>query len=69
MDIRTQKIQMWLKNPPEMKFPKPLNLPKFSKKSFRSYEEMNRWKEEYLKEIARNGGIKWKFSSVTGDEN
>lgn len=31
MDIREQKIRLWLKNPPEMKFPEPLNLPKFTK--------------------------------------
>ena len=60
MDIREQKIRLGLKHPPEMKFPVPLNLPKFSKKSFRNYEEMNAWKREYLKEIARQGGIRWK---------
>ncbi len=57
-----EKFKMWIKNPPEMKFPEPANLPPFSKKTFRSYEEMRAWKEEYLKEIARQGGIKWKFS-------
>ena len=41
MDIREQKIRLWLKNPPEMKFPEPLNLPKFTKQSFRNYQEMN----------------------------
>ena len=55
-DIRKQKIQMWLKNPPEIKFPVPENLPAFSRKSFRSYEEMNAWKEQYLREIAARGG-------------
>jgi hypothetical protein len=43
-----------------MNFPTPLNLPTFSKKSFRNYDEMNAWKTEYLKEIALQGGIKWK---------
>ena len=60
MDIRKAKFELWLKNPPEMKFPEPVNLPKFTKKSFRNYEEMNAWKREYLLEIARQGGIKWK---------
>ena len=41
MDIREQKIRLWVQNPPVIKFPVPLNLPKFSKKSFRNYEEMN----------------------------
>lgn len=60
MDIREKKIRLWLANPPEMKFPVPLNLPKFTKKSFRSYDEMNVWKREYLAEIARQGGLRWK---------
>ena len=38
MDIRERKIRLWLENPPEMKFPVPVGLPKFSKKSFRNYE-------------------------------
>jgi len=62
MDPRLEKIKLWLKNPPVMDFPVPTNLPKFSKKSFSSYEEMNAWKQEYLKEIAAAGGIKWKQS-------
>jgi len=62
VDIREQKIRLWLKNPPEMIFPEPLDLPRFSKKSFRNYDEMNAWKREYLCEIAARGGIKWKLS-------
>ena len=62
MDIRAAKMQLWLKKPPKIDFPEPLNLPTFSKQSFRSYGEMNAWKREYLKKIAQNGGIKWKFS-------
>ena len=60
MNIREEKIRLWLANPPVMKFPVPTNLPKFPKKSFRNYDEMNAWKREYLKEIAMQGGIKWK---------
>ena len=62
VDIREQKIRLWLANPPEMKFPVPVDLPKFAKKSFRNYDEMNAWKREYLSEIAARGGIKWKNS-------
>ena len=62
MDILAEKIRLWLENPPEMKFPVPVNLPNFSKKSFRDYDEMNAWKREYLREIAAQGGIKWKDS-------
>ena len=62
MDIREQKIRLWLKHPPVMKFPVPCNLPYFPKQSFRNYAEMNAWKREYLKRIAAQGGIKWKDS-------
>ena len=62
MDPRIEKYKLWLKNPPEMTFPTPVNLPPFSKKSFRNYDEMNAWKREYLKEIATRGGIQWKRS-------
>ena len=62
MVIREQKIRLWLKYPPRMKFPEPVNLPAFPPQSFRSYEEMNAWKREYLKRIAAQGGIKWKFN-------
>ena len=62
VDIRKQKIQLWLNHPPKIKFPVPTNLPEFKHKSFRNYEEMNAWKRDYLKEIAARGGIKWKFS-------
>ena len=60
MDPREEKIRLWLKNPPKMEFPVPVDLPKFSPKSFRNYDEMNAWKREYLKEIAAQGGVKWK---------
>ena len=62
MDIREQKIRLWLKKPPRMDVPEPVNLPAFPPQSFRSYEEMNAWKREYLKQIAAQGGIKWKFN-------
>ena len=62
MDIREKKIRLWLTKPPQMEFPVPVDLPKFFKKSFRNYDEMNAWKREYLSEIAARGGIKWKNS-------
>ena len=62
MDMRAEKIRLWLENPPEMNFPTPVGLPPFSKKSFRNYDEMNAWKREYLREIAARGGLKWKNS-------
>jgi hypothetical protein len=33
-----------------------------AEKTARSYEEMNAWKREYLKQITAQGGIKRKFN-------
>ena len=62
MDPRIEKFKLWLKNPPKMDFPVPANLPEFSKKSFRNYDEMSAWKRQYLQKIAARGGIQWKRS-------
>lgn len=53
------KLNCWVKKPEVIPLPRPSALPKFKAKKFRSYEEMNRWKMEYLIEIAERGGVKW----------
>ncbi len=59
-DPYQEKIKFWARNPKVVPLPEFTNLPKFGVKRFSSYEEMNQWKDEYLKEIARAGGLKWK---------
>jgi hypothetical protein len=53
------KLELWIRKPDIGVLPKMSGLPRFTAKRFRSYEEMNKWKLEYLREIAENGGIKW----------
>ncbi len=47
------KIKLWAANPQVIPLPPGPRLPPFPPQKFRSYEEMNRWKEDYLREIAR----------------
>jgi hypothetical protein len=51
-DDYNAKIRLWAQNPQVVPAGRPPKLPKFSKQTFRSHEEMNRWKERLLKELA-----------------
>ena len=59
-DDYTAKVRIWAASPQVRPIPKPLNLPRFRSKKFDSYDEMNAWKRQLLKEIAANGGVRWK---------
>jgi len=63
IDSLQAKLRMWAENPRVVAMPRITNLPKFSKKSFRSYEEMNEWKRSLLLELAKAGGAKWTTTS------
>jgi len=58
-DDYSGKLDLWVRNPTLGSLPKITGLPKFTTKRFRSYEEMNNWKVDYLEQIAENGGVKW----------
>ncbi len=58
-DDYSGKLNLWIRNPEVRPLPKLSGLLKFKAKRFRSYEEMNNWKSEYLRKIAENGGVKW----------
>jgi hypothetical protein len=54
------KIKIWAQDPkPQPEIPVP-PLPKFSPKRFNSYEEFNRWKDDLIKEIAREAAERTK---------
>ena len=57
------KLRFWAENPCVVAMPRITNLPKFSKKSFRSYAEMNEWKRSLLLELAKAGGAQWTTAS------
>jgi hypothetical protein len=47
------KIRMWARNPQVIPLPPGPPIPKFPPQRFRTHEEMNRWKEELLRQMAR----------------
>ena len=53
------KLKMWAENPVVVGMPTIANFPEFGHVSFRNYEEMNAWKAEMRRELARQGGAKW----------
>lgn len=55
------KVRAWVRSPPVFIPAQAQNLPHFSCKRFQTYEEMNAWKREYRKQIARAGGVQWKI--------
>ena len=67
-DDNQAKIRFWVAEASRPGFrprscPVPANLPSFPPQRFSSYAELNAWKLRYLREIARQGGVKWKRSS------
>lgn len=53
------KLTIWAQEAKVYPLPKAVGLPRFGSKRFRSYEEMNAWKRDYLDAIARQGGVQW----------
>jgi hypothetical protein len=53
------KIELWARHPRVYPQPKMKGLPHFGHRKFSSWEEFNAWKREFLREIARRGGVTW----------
>ena len=53
------KYRLWAEQPEVRPLPKPVGIPRFHSRKFSSYEEMNAWKRELLKQIAAGGGCQW----------
>jgi len=47
------KIKLWAANPKVVPDSPPRNIPKFPPQKFRSYAEMNAWKDSLLREFAK----------------
>jgi hypothetical protein len=47
------KLRLWCRQPVVVAPPPGPSLPKFKARKFRTHAEMNRWKQELLREIAR----------------
>ena len=53
------KYRLWAQSRKVYGLPRPVGLPAFGHRRFDSYEELNSWKQEYLRRIAAAGGVKW----------
>jgi hypothetical protein len=53
------KIRLWAANPQVVPMPKMVGFPRFGSRKFNSYAQMNAWKRELIREVARQGGIRW----------
>ncbi len=49
------KFRLWAAHPQILPAPPPPRLPKFPPQRFASHEEMNRWKADLLRRLAREG--------------
>jgi hypothetical protein len=53
------KIKLWARNPRVVRTPRIANLPRFGVRRFNSYADFNKWKQDLLLELVRQGGAKW----------
>lgn len=58
-DDYQSKIKAWSKAPVCVRLPRMAGNPPFRAKKFSSHAEMNAWKQSYIEQIARQGGVKW----------
>jgi len=56
------KLRLWAHNPRVSGVGSIADLPHFTCVRFSSYQEMNEWKKEYIRSLARSGGCQWKKS-------
>jgi len=47
------KVKLWARQPRVEPLPPGPRLPKFNARKFRTHEEMNRWKQSLLREMAK----------------
>jgi hypothetical protein len=59
-DDRNAKRRLSFINPSPASLPEVAEWPRFAKRIFNSYAEMNDWKMDLIREIMRRGGVRWK---------
>jgi hypothetical protein len=53
VDDYNAKLRLWVSNPRVVPLPAGPTLPKFRAQKFRTHAEMNRWKEDLLRQLVR----------------
>jgi len=61
-DNYKSKIKFYIRNPQVAHIGVTPEFPRFGHVRFTSYDEMNAWKKELLRSLARRGGCSWKKS-------
>jgi hypothetical protein len=59
VDDYQAKYSLWASRPVVHPMPRFIGVPRFGVRRFGSYEELNAWKRDLLREIARRGGLTW----------
>ncbi len=59
LDQPDAKLKLWAAHPRPVAMPRIANLPRFGVRRFDSYAAFNRWKQDLLLELIRNGGAQW----------
>jgi hypothetical protein len=59
VDDYEAKLALWARDGRVIAMPVPVGIPQFGFRRFSSAEEMNKWKQELLIELARQGGVRW----------
>ena len=53
------KLRLWAADPKPARLPRLANVPRFRSRKFNSYQDLNAWKDELIRELIRRGGAKW----------
>ena len=59
VDDYSAKYALWASHPEVCRLPGFTGVPRFGVRRFDSYDELNAWKRELKREIARRGGLTW----------
>jgi len=60
IDDYKAKTRLYARNPHAVHIGITPELPRFGHVRFSSYKELNAWKKEFLRSLARRGGCTWK---------
>ena len=54
------KLRIWVQEAKCRPTPRLANLPRFGSRKFSSYAEFNAWKADLIRQLAEQGGARWR---------